>query len=212
MKKSLMICAAILLVVGTAQAQYKDRQEKKFIYMTSLGYSTGFGKIGLPNDNGDIFKTVYNKNRNMQIHQLLAYQFNNYFYMGVGAGLDFWNYTAFVPVYLNLSVNMTNTRVAPTAYLNLGYSFKWYLQSTPEKMDRVVHGTSTGLMGECGLGMRIRLGDKVSILVAGMYKAQFSDIRYTILRPEEQDMSAYSTNSVMDVLYHSAGIRVGIIY
>lgn len=207
-----MICAAILLMFGTAQAQWKAQQESKFIYMTGLGYATGFGHIDLPDDEGDIFKTIYNKNRNLQINQLLAYQFNNYFYMGIGAGLDFWNYTAFVPVYLNLSVNMTNTRIAPMAYLNLGYSFKWYLQSTPEKMDRVVHGTATGPMGEFGLGMKIRITDKVSIMLAGVYKAQYSNIRYTILRPEEVDMSAYSTNSVKNVLYHSAGVRIGVIY
>ena len=84
MKKCLMICAACVLMFGTAQAQWKAQQEKKFIYMTGLGYATGFGHIDLPDDDGDIFKTVYNKNRNLQVNQLLAYQFNNYFYMGIG--------------------------------------------------------------------------------------------------------------------------------
>lgn len=213
MKRIIFTIIGIMLLAMTTQAQRAQvQQERKFVYMTSIGYANGLGKIDLSDNAGGVLKTVYNKNPNFQVNQLLAYQFNNYFYMGLGAGLDFWKYTAFVPIYLNLSVNMIDRKIAPMAYVNLGYSFKWYLQSKPETMTRVVHGTSSGPMGEGGLGIRLKFNNKVSLVIAGCYKAQYSDIRYTIPVDGEQDFSAYSTNAVQKVLYHFAGIRVGVLY
>lgn len=207
MKKGLFFLFGIILTCTFVNAQTgMIRQEHKFVYMTSLGYANGFGNIVLEN------KTVVNKNPNFQLNQLLAYQFNDYFYMGIGASVDVWHYTAFVPVYLNFSVNMTSKDIAPMAYLNVGYGFKWYISSKPETMTRVIHGATTGPMGEGGLGIRIRFNDKLSLVVAGCYKAQLSSIRYTIVKDGEQDFSAYSTNSIKRVLYNFAGVRVGLMY
>ena len=205
MKKTLIILVATLLC-ASVYAQRRPTPDRKFIYMTSLGYATGLGQIELEN------KTVQNKNFDISVNQLLGYQFNPYFQMGLGAGFDFWRHTAFIPIYLNFTVNFTDTKIEPLFYLNAGYSFKWYVSSIPEKMDRVVHGTKTGPMGEAGIGMRINLNEKLSIVIAACYKNQYSDIRYTILDPNEQDFSAYSTNARKNVLYHFAGVRLGIQY
>jgi hypothetical protein len=174
--------------------------------MTSLGYATGLGQIVLEQ------QTIQNRNFNISVNQLLGYQFNPYFQMGIGAGFDFWHYTAFIPVYLNFTVNFTDTKIVPVFYANMGYSFKWYVSSIPEKMTHVVQGTSTGPMGEAGIGMRINLNERMSILLAACYKNQYTDIRYTILQPGDQDFSAFSTNSVKNVLYHFAGVRLGFQY
>lgn len=204
MKKTLIILIAALFCLNLHAQNRRPTPEKKFIYMTSIGYATGLGQIELEN------KTVQNRNFDISVNQLLGYQFNPYFQMGIGAGFDFWKHTAFIPVYLNFTVNFTDTKIEPLFYANMGYSFKWYVSSVPETMDRVVHGTSTGPMGEAGIGMRINLNEQLSIVLAACYKNQYSDIRYTILRPDEQDFSAYSTNAVKNVLYHFAGVRLGI--
>ena len=205
MKKTLILLVAALLCTSV-YAQRRKTPDRKFIYMTSLGYATGVGQIELEN------KTVQNKNFDISVNQLLGYQFNPYFQMGLGAGFDFWRHTAFIPIYLNLTVNFTDTKIEPMFYMNTGYSFKWYVSSIPEKMDRVVHGTKSGPMGEAGIGLRINLNEKLSMVIAACYKNQYTDIRYTILQPGEQDFSAYSTNSQKNVLYHFAGVRLGIQY
>lgn len=202
MKKALILLLATLFCLSS-QAQRRETPDRKFIYMTSVGYATGLGQIELEN------KTVQNRNFNISVNQLLGYQFNSYFQMGIGAGFDFWRHTAFIPVYLNFTVNFTDTKIEPLFYLNAGYSFKWYVSSIPEKMDRVVHGTKTGPMGESGIGMRINLNERLSIVLAACYKLQYTDIRYTILQPDEQDFSAYSTNARKDAFYHFAGVRLG---
>lgn len=205
MKKNILIIILLSLLVTGGYAQHMRRTpERKFIYMTSVGYASGFGKIELEN------KTVANKNFNVSVNQLLGYQFNPYFQLGLGFGFDFWKHTAFIPLYLNVTVNFTNTKIAPLFYANMGYSFKWYISSTPEVMDRVIHGTMSGPMGEAGLGIRVKLNDKIAMVLAACYKNQYTDIRYSVLQPDEPDLSAYTTNSRKAALYHFAGVRLGV--
>jgi len=206
MKKTLIIAICLLFCFNGFTQNHRPTPQKKFIYMTSLGYATGMGQIVLEQ------QTVQNRNFDFSVNQLLGYQFNPYFQMGIGAGFDFWRHTAFIPIYLNFTVNFTDTKFVPVFYANMGYSFKWYVSSVPEKMTHVVHGTSTGPMGEGGLGLRINLNERLSLLLAACYKVQYTDIRYTILQPGDQDFSAYSTNSRKDVFYHFAGVRLGIQY
>lgn len=227
MKRTLIILLTLALFSGSVFAQNprnRQLQEHKFVFMTSLGYSGGIGDIALADYDchdlvmppalaeDQILKTVKNNNFNIQVNQLLAYQFNNFFYMGVGAGIDFWNHTAFVPLYLNFSVNMMQTRVAPTAFVNLGWGFKWYLSSVPETVNHVIHGSNQGPMGEAGIGMRIKITDKIAIVLAGTYKLQYSKIRYTIPEVSGIDNSAFFANSIQPALYHFAGIKLGILY
>lgn len=224
MKRTAILLISICMLVLSAQAQRnKSQQISRFLYMSSIGYSGGVGNIELLDyhndaflpihyDENSILKTIRNNNFNIDVNQLFAYQFNNYFYMGIGAGISFWHYTAFVPLYLNLSVNMMDSKIAPTAYLNLGYSFKWYISSQPEIMTRVVHGATTGPMGEFGLGVRIKLNDKLGLLLAGNYKVQHSSINYTIPDAAAGDFSAFYTNASQNLLYHFAGIRLGLQY
>ena len=203
MKKTIILLIVALICLNS-YAQRRKTPDRKFIYMTSVGYATGLGQIELEN------QTVQNRNFDISVNQLLGYQFNPYFQMGLGAGFDFWRHTAFIPIYLNLTVNFTDTKIEPMFYINAGYAFKWYVSSVPEKADHVVHGTKTGPMGEGGLGMRINLNEKLSLVLAACYKFQHTDIRYTILQPNEPDFSAYSTNARKDVFYHFAGVRLGI--
>ena len=206
MKKILIILIAMLFCTSLFAQNRRTTPEKRFIYMTSVGYATGVGQIVLEQ------QTVQNRNFDISVNQLLGYQFNPYFQLGLGAGFDFWKHTAFIPIYLNITVNFTDTKFVPLFYTNLGYSFKWYVSSMPEKMDRVVHGTKRGPMGEAGLGMKININEKLGIVLAACYKVQYTDIRYTILQPGEQDFSAYSTNRTKNVLYHYAGVRLGLQY
>ena len=206
MKKTLIILLAMLFCSSLSAQNRHLTPERKFVYMTSVGYATGLGQIVLEQ------QTVQNRNFDISVNQLLGYQFNPYFQLGLSAGFDFWKHTAFIPVYLNITVNFTNTKFVPLFYTNLGYSFKWYVSSIPEKMDRVVHGTKRGPMGEAGLGMKININEKLAIVLAACYKVQYTDIRYTILQPGDQDFSAYSTNKSANVLYHFAGVRLGLQY
>ena len=87
MKKILLTILCIVFVAASVQAQSAyHKKERCFVYMTSVGYGTGLGNIELET------KTVKNKNFNVSVNQFLGYQFNNYFFMGLTAGFDFWRH------------------------------------------------------------------------------------------------------------------------
>lgn len=204
---SALCILAFTFALTEAEAQKAMRkQQHKFVYMTSMGYSFAFGDLELED------KTVANRNPSTQVNQLLGYQFGDNFYMGLGVGMDFWRHTAFVPVYWNLSVNVLRRKVSPMLYLNAGYGFKWYISSQPEIMTRVIHGTKTGPMVEAGLGVRVRFNERLSLNIAGAYKFQHSAIRYSVVEAGAPDYSQYYGNRIKNVFYHFAGIRIGIMY
>lgn len=214
MKKHILILIGLILLLHTAQGQRnKGHQVSRFTFMTSVGYANGVGSINLKDLDETTIKTVKNNIPNFQVHQLLAYQFDNIFTMGIETGFDIWRHTAFIPIYLNLSINMTNaTKVAPMTFFNLGWGFKWYGQTKPESSDKVVHGTNWGPSGEFGLGMRIRFTDKLSLVIAGVYKMQFSKIGYSIPLPGEPDYSDLYPNRYQNTFYHFAGVKIGLAY
>ena len=89
----LLLTGLLLASAPAAQAQRnKIQQQSKFIFMSSLSYAGGVGDIRLASydchdlilppklEDEDLLKTVRNKNFNIQVHQLFAYQFNNFFY------------------------------------------------------------------------------------------------------------------------------------
>lgn len=214
MKKKLLIIFCIFLLFSSGYAQRnKGHQVSRFTFMTSVGYANGVGHINLKGTDNNVIKTVDNNIPNFQIHQLLAYQFDNIFTMGIETGFDIWRRTAFIPIYLNLSINMTNaTKVAPMTFFNLGWGFKWYGQTNPEPTDKVVHGTNWGPSGEYGLGMRVRFTDKLSLVIAAVYKMQFSKIGYSITQPGEPDYSDLYPNTYQNTFYHFAGVKIGFAY
>lgn len=214
MKRIIILSLGLIILATSVQAQRsRGHQVSRWTFMTSVGYTNGVGSIALKDSTGNLVKSVDNRIPNFQIHQLLAYQFDNIFTMGIETGFDIWRHTAFIPVCLNLSINMTNhTKVAPMTYLNLGWGFKWYGQTKPESTDKVVHGTEWGPTGEFGLGMRVRFTDKLSLVIAGVYKMQYSKTGYSIVQPNEQDYSDLYPNHYRNTFYHFAGVKIGIAY
>ena len=207
MKKTLIFLTAMLLCTTIYAQHRRPTPERKFIYMTSVGYATGLGQIVLEQ------QTVQNKNFDISVNQLLGYQFNPYFQLGLGAGFDFWKHTAFIPIYLNLTVNFTNTKFVPLFYTNLGYSFKWYVSSQPEKMTHVIHGAKPGLHLNTGLGAKIQIKERLHLFIAADYKVQHSTLQYSVVNPDElHDYSSITTNQTEKKFYHFIGLRIGFMY
>ncbi|MBQ6071530.1 MAG: hypothetical protein IKQ75_05130 [Bacteroidales bacterium] len=215
MKRIILIICLLGIILPTINAQHRsDRQEKRFVFMSSIGFASGAGSLKLPDYTRTVedWMVVINKNTNVMIHQFIGYQFNNNFQLGIGAGIDIWKRTAFIPLYLGMNVIMLDKRVAPVFTLNLGYGFKWYMQSTPEAVTHVIHGSDPGPMGEAAIGLRIRFKNRLSIMFTALYKLQVTSIRYTS-NPANMDYASILTDDIKkNQLYHFAGVRVGLLY
>jgi hypothetical protein len=204
--KKWLLGLGLYCAIFAACAQQPRGQESKFVYMSSLGFNSGIGNIRIPD------KIIPVRNAEFFLQQLLAYQFNNYVFTGIGAGINIWKRTAFIPVYAAIHVNFMDRRVSPHWYLNAGYAFKWYMKTEPEALTRVIHGATTGIYGESGFGVKVKVSDKFSVLAIANYMLQQSTIRYSVINPGESDFSAYATNRSQTALYHFVGFKVGFLY
>ena len=188
-----------------AQGAFK-KEEGKFVYLSSLGFAKGVNDIRFEG------RTVKNNIAVISIHQVLAYQFNPYVILGIGAGYDMYAKTGFIPLYTHLTVNFIKHDWAPFWNLNAGYSFKWYVNQKPEPMTRVIHAAQTGLYGESGLGLKMKMTSKFSLLFSVNYKLQQSQIFYSVVEPDQADISQLATNRSALALYHFVGFKLGFLF
>lgn len=201
------VIAALILCFFQVQAQgVFKKEEAKFVYLSSLGFAKGVNDIHFDG------RTVKNNIPVISIHQVLAYQFNPYVILGVGAGYDLYSKTGFIPLYTHLTVNFMNNDWAPFWNLNAGYSFKWYVNQKPEPMTRVIHAARTGLYGETGLGLKMKMSPKFALLFSVNYKLQQSHIYYSVIDESQPDISQLATNSSAFALYHFLGFKLGFLF
>jgi len=190
----------LLSVSCFAQGKQAPKDAPHFVYQSSLSIGFGMGNVVAQND------TLANGNISLDIQQLLAYQFNNYFFTGVGAGLDFWFYenktSTFIPIYANATVKFADKKTAPFLFANIGYAFKWQVEKKTE--DKFFYGTKAGLFFQTGVGVNLKFSEKLSILFSAYYKMQQSAVQYRV-----SDLLLAETNNQ---LFHFVGIKIGILY
>ena len=210
MKKIVLVGISALLLFSHLFTQAQPGLKKDvsgFVYMTSLGILTGVGELKfeerrLPN----------NKNFIINLHQLIAYQFNPYITTGMGVGVDVWKRTAFIPVYAHFDVNFIDKPITPNWFINVGYAFKWYVSSQPERVTKVIHAATTGFHAETGLGVKVKIKENLEFLLAAHYKLQQSDLKYSVIDPNVTNYPSISTNRAKNMLYHFVGLKVGVLY
>jgi hypothetical protein len=198
----------LALFSGTLSSLAQQNQKtktSKFVYATHFGFSTGIGTLAFDERHWDNSLNLF------KIQQFLAYQFNNYITFGISGGIDIWKKTAFIPLSLSLNVNFIDRKLVPFWFLNTGYSFKWYGSQRPDAMQRVIYGSTAGLYGETGIGMKINMNEKIAFLISANYTVQQSSIKYS-REGTEGSFSLLYTNSQQRMLYHFLGLKLGILY
>jgi hypothetical protein len=172
----------------------------RFVYPTSFSLAYGIGN----NFTGSDMQP--NGNISFEVQQVLAYQFNNYFFTGVGAGLDFWFYdkkvSTFIPIFANATVKIVDKKTSPFIFANIGYAFKWQVEKKLE--EELFYGTKAGIHFQTGLGVNLKFSEKLSLLFAAYYKMQRSTIQY-----RESDLLLAETDNQ---LFHFVGVKISILY
>jgi len=183
-----------------AQENRSQKDTPRFVYPTSLSLSYGMG------NNFTGFDTQPNGNISFEVQQILAYQFTNYFFTGIGAGFDFWFYdkkiSTFIPIFANATVKIMDKKTAPFIFTNIGYAFKWQAEKKLE--ENVFYGTKAGIHFQAGLGINVKFSEKLSLLFSAYYKMQQSAVQY-----RETDLLLAETNNQ---LFHFVGIKIGLLY
>jgi hypothetical protein len=100
-----------------------------------------------------------------QLQTINGFQYKNFF-SGIGIGLDYYKVRS-IPLFVDVRKYFGTNRNAFFVYENAGVNFAW------EKEDPVTEGSSyhynTGFYNDVGLGYRIAMKNKISILLSGGY-------------------------------------------
>jgi hypothetical protein len=182
-----------------AQINKAPQDAPHFVYQSSFSFAFGLGKNYAETD------TFTNSSFSLDIQQLVAFQFNNLIFTGIGAGVDLWitekKVSTFIPIFANVTLKFMDKKSAPFIFANVGYAFKWQIAKKLE--ENIFFGTKAGIYFQTGLGINIKFSEKLSLLFSGYYKMQQSAIQY-----REGLLLAETKNQ----LFHFAGIKIGLLY
>ena len=193
-------CCFLLFSSAFAQVKKGPKDTPHFVYQSSLSLAYGTGTISTG------VKTTTNSNLSFEVQQVLAYQFNNYFFAGAGAGLDFWfcdkKTAPFIPIFATATVKFIDKKTAPFIFANLGYAFKW--QVTKKAEDDIFFGTKAGICIQSGIGVNLKFSEKISLLLSAYYKLQQSAVQY-----RETDLLLAETKNQ---IFHFIGVKIAVLY
>ncbi|MDR1181592.1 MAG: hypothetical protein LBL13_06410 [Bacteroidales bacterium] len=220
----LFLLILLIAIPSVSAQQRKTMQTRGPLFITSASFYQGISRLPyniVSGEEGQIKN--YKKTNNISVicvSQFMGFQLSPYFALGMGVGFEYWTVkNAFVPIYADLRFNMTKGKIAPHAYLNLGYANRWLIDAKPYKIstgnsnEYVIHGAASGIMGELGLGVKASVGYSSSIVISISAKVQESAFRYYDSNtPLSQSMKPLLVNTNSNGMYLFLGIKTGFIF
>lgn len=212
------IVFSIFTMDTKAQANF-GRKEYGPTFITSPTFLNGIYKVNYPYY--ETTKDIQNKIPIVGISQFMGYQFSPYFMLGLGVEFDYWTKprNIFVPIYLDLRVNMMSGDFAPHWYLNVGYGSRWSVDSKTvsaygiNSKTYVVHGAKSGIMLESGLGIKANVGYSNALILTFTAKAQESALKYHDPATDSGGtQDKYFANTYAPNWYIFLGVKAGIVF
>lgn len=182
--------------------EFKDRG---VIYISSFSFANGFNEISYAENN-----TITNLNTAVSLHQVVGYQFNPYFSLGMGVGFEKWKRTSFIPLYADLRANILYGRYSPFISADFGYSSKWYESPIPDPKNLVIEGATEGLFFAGGLGLKVMFSKSAAGVISFEYKLQESSLKWS--DDLNFEFKTLTTNQETRAIYQFVGVRVGVLF
>lgn len=135
-------------------------REPGFFHITELGLQIG------SND--------YEANGTLSIHTINGYAISPYLMTGLGVGFDHFGSVSTLPVYASLRGVLTDRKVSPFYFGNIGGSLAW---NNDHNSGIDYQRTRGGIFLHGGLGYQINM-DRSGLLLAAGYKIQKTDFAY----------------------------------
>ncbi|MCL2132066.1 MAG: hypothetical protein FWH36_06410, partial [Lentimicrobiaceae bacterium] len=100
-----------------------------------------------------------------------------------------------------------------------GYGNRWHIDSRPYKAttgnsnEYIIHGATSGVMGEIGFGVKANVGYSTAIVITASGKVQNSALRYYGgSNPPSQSMKPLLVDENSNGMYIFAGIKIGVVF
>ena len=218
----------VFLLIGNATLSAQSLRiirDRGPMFITSVSFFQGIQRFPynvIPGEE-ELLHNSIRKNVNIpviSVSQFAGYQFSPYFALGLGLNFEYWTVkNAFVPIYADFRFNMLKGKIAPHAYLHLGYSNRWHIDSKPYKVskgntnDYIIHGATSGVMGEIGLGIKASVGFSKAVVITASAKVQETALRYYSGNTDpSQSMKPLLVNANANGLYLFIGVKAGFVF
>lgn len=223
-KYILVVILALTLSLShfSSSAQIRTIKDRGPLFISSLFFQQSVARIPYNVQPGEE-NAVHNMKRvnipAFGFSQFAGYQFSPYIALGLGLNFEYWTVkNAFLPIYADIRFNMTDGKIAPHAYINLGYAIRWHIDSKPYKTsfgtssDYIIHGYTSGVIGEIGFGLKASVGYKSAIIITAFGKVQESALRYYVGDAPGQNMKPLLVNTNANSLYIFVGLKAGFMF
>lgn len=163
-----LIVLLVILNYSTITAQDETEKEKVRSAYQKLDASYMFG--------GQVFNDNFIYNPGFQIQATYGMFVNKDVAFGVGAGYKEHEEEYFVPIFIEAIGYKKNRSNTPFVKMQFGYSLAWdESQSKTEGYDY-----KGGIFIDFGMGRKIKLSNKYSVLFHWSYQHQFARMEYDI--------------------------------
>jgi len=152
----------------TRNAKDSIFKAKGFVTVAELSYSYGTGSVSTR------IGSLQNQMRGYNLSISRGYLIAPTFYMGLGAGYNYYEDIKFLPVFLDLRSDFFRERLRPMFALRMGHSFGW-----KDNQNGVDWG---GFMIQANLGMKLMLSYSRSVHLSIGIKSQQVKVPYFLVR------------------------------
>lgn len=141
---------------------------KGFVTVAELSYSYGTGSVGTR------IGSFRNQMKGYDLSISRGYLIAPTFYMGLGAGYNYYEDIKFLPIFLDLRSDFFRERFRPIFALRIGHSFGW-----KDNQNGVDWG---GFMIQTNLGVKLMLSYSSSVYLSVGIKSQQVKVPYFLVR------------------------------
>jgi len=219
---SVFVIVVLAAPISSAQS-VKTLKTRGPMFITSAAFFQSLTRLPYNVEPGAEY-AIYNGKKanisNFAISQFFGFQFNPYLALGAGVGFELWtnNKSGFVPLYVDLRVNIIEGKIAPHWYMNAGYAPRWHIDNRPYNTSTgtgkmyLIHGYTSGWMGETGIGLKASISRTSAILVTVSGKVQESSLRYHSGVDPTPGLKPLLVNTNSHGMYISIGMKASFVF
>lgn len=166
-KPTLVLLQCLLLLTGNLVAQV-DKNKKKLIDYQSIDASYIVG--------AQVFNDNFIYNPGYSFTGSYGVFINKNLAIGLGSGYKAFENETFLPVYGEILGYKKNKKNIPFVKMQIGYAHAW----SKNQAELTGYTFKGGLFISAGMGRKIAINDKLSVMLHWSYQHQFAKMQYTI--------------------------------
>lgn len=140
--------------ISTIGEIVEENNRRGFISILEISYAAGTGQTHTFQD-----QLFFNADHVVSLRTINGYEFNDYFSLGIGVGIDKYQHFELLPLTVNFRAALSDKKITPFVEFNIGNSFK-------------ISNQEPGFLFNPAIGLRSYISPKTALIFSFGYKMQ----------------------------------------